>query len=595
MGLKPNIIKYDDDYKFAYWMKESLDENGKPFQNSRLVRKCKSPIINWVFFCPSCSHGARLQDWGVPTTKDTEQAIVANGVCPHCGQNISLTYALVSDYCPDFYSPYSYEHCIFYDVIVDGVEYAPVKINYTPQSRVVELRWWPMNEQKLTFEVVYKELSGGTMYEKYWKHEAYVHHRIIFNRKTGLVYSKRPRYRDGKHSKMNVLGQNPNIRTLDSLYDVFPNNCIPDVKEIFVQEMQNAGYDIYFKEMPSGADRKKWLPCASIMFHGKEHNINELAQLFYWRDCSEANYRDFRALFFKECCDKDIKRMFPRVRDLASKGEVEWLPKYMQKTSIRRRLLNRASLYYYYKWMYAMGIRDINVMNTVVDAVGHNDSVWDIARLAKKEVVDMVVHYIKDKPAHFVSRFLISMFNQRVILADTRRMFARCCEANLNLPENASTLYELHEALTAEWNRAHVLTHAARFQNMSISYSDRENELVASVDNLNFCLPADTDTLRNIGSSMHICVGSYDQRAINKDCTIMYVSDAQTSKYIACLELLSKKERFVLQQCKAYCNMSVGDEIATIKKWLEDKKIVFEDNYDYRCAIRNYNHRQATA
>ena len=594
MGIKPNVIKYERKINYLYWMREVLDENGQPFKNSREIKKCTNRKMNWVIWCPSCSAGARLQDWKLPTGCSESSAEV-EGVCPHCGQKLLLDCRIACGEHPVLESGMEYEQFFCFDAEVDGVCYVPVELDYKPLSFVSELRWWPMSENGITFEVVYNEVSGGTMYEKYWKYEASVYHRVIFSRKTGLVYSKRPCYGNGKFAKTKVaIGQNPAIRVLDSLYGVFPEKCQDDVLAIFVQEMSQAGYDVYFRGCSKSSDWETINTFAPIMFGGCEHSINELGSLFYWRDCPPDKYKDFYLLNRRAAGNvKAIKRMIPRIRELVLNGEVSWLPKYMQKPSIRKRLLNRASLYYYYKWMYALGVRDVNIMNAVADAVGNSGSIWEIATFIQKDNMALIKHHINNRPASCVSRFLTSMFGHGGELIDARRLFFRFIRMEMPLPENPSTIHELHDALTREWNRLHnTETRNNFFINRSILYSDKEHALETQIENLKFSLPADTDTLRRIGSTMHICVGSYDTKAINKDCTIVYVTNTDREKLVACIELQQIDAKFRLEQCKSYCNNAVEDEIVVIEQWLRNSDILFENNYDYRRSIRAYNCKQ---
>ena len=112
--------------------------------------------------------------------------------------------------------------------------------------------------------------------------------------------------------------------------------------------------------------------------------------------------------------------------------------------------------------------------------------------------------------------------------------------------------------------------------NRVIPYSEEERRLQGSYNGFKFSLPEDTNTLKEIGYKMRICVGSYDTRALNKLCTI--VSVVKKGKYVACIEvvksILYDQNYQCIVQAKAYCNGRVEDEVLdSILEWSKDKKL----------------------
>ncbi|MCR5725444.1 MAG: PcfJ domain-containing protein [Treponema sp.] len=116
--------------------------------------------------------------------------------------------------------------------------------------------------------------------------------------------------------------------------------------------------------------------------------------------------------------------------------------------------------------------------------------------------------------------------------------------------EKTCFCHEVHERLIE-------LTHAVwkerlkrRSENRLIPYTAREKALEERVNDLDFSLPADTHSLIDIGSAMHICVGSYDDRAVSQECVIVTASNAKTGNYAACIEI----RRQCVVQVKGPCN-----------------------------------------
>ncbi len=98
-----------------------------------------------------------------------------------------------------------------------------------------------------------------------------------------------------------------------------------------------------------------------------------------------------------------------------------------------------------------------------------------------------------------------------------------------------------------------------------ICYTKSETDRTGTYDGYSVRLPENPIKLGDIGDAMHICVGSYGERAVSKACTIYYVVD-QNEKYQACIEVCKNK----LIQAKGYCNKSLeGDVAEVVRKWVE--------------------------
>ncbi|MCR5765999.1 MAG: PcfJ domain-containing protein, partial [Treponema sp.] len=115
-----------------------------------------------------------------------------------------------------------------------------------------------------------------------------------------------------------------------------------------------------------------------------------------------------------------------------------------------------------------------------------------------------------------------------------------------------------------------------QFVNLKITYSEEEKNLEWKNIGYKFCLPEDTRRLVDIGSKMNICVGHlYRDKAVNKDCTIVYV--ILDNEYELCIELSKQTDHFHLKQVSAFNNIQPhGNALSIFKKWCRTKNIYWK-------------------
>ena len=70
---------------------------------------------------------------------------------------------------------------------------------------------------------------------------------------------------------------------------------------------------------------------------------------------------------------------------------------------------------------------------------------------------------------------------------------------------------------------------------LKIKYSSFEKKLACKIDGYSFMLPATTAGIKNLGSVFNNCVASYAQKALQKNCTIVYA--VRGEEYEICIEL----------------------------------------------------------
>jgi hypothetical protein len=105
-------------------------------------------------------------------------------------------------------------------------------------------------------------------------------------------------------------------------------------------------------------------------------------------------------------------------------------------------------------------------------------------------------------------------------------------------------------------------------KNITFSYSDTEKVLNAQISNYSFLLAHDTYSLIEAGTKLKICVGSYDQKVLDKKCVIVFV--IKDEKIEACLEIYNHN----VIQAKTFCNHRPNFELRdVILKYVEQKKL----------------------
>jgi hypothetical protein len=118
-------------------------------------------------------------------------------------------------------------------------------------------------------------------------------------------------------------------------------------------------------------------------------------------------------------------------------------------------------------------------------------------------------------------------------------------------------------------NRLAVIDMQVAHMNVEIKYTEREKKAfnTMSIEGLTFSLASDTNELVRVGQEMHICVGSYRDKALSKNCTIIIARDL-TLKPVICIEV--DMRTYSLIQAKAVCNNLVQEHKAeALKKWVE--------------------------
>lgn len=140
-----------------------------------------------------------------------------------------------------------------------------------------------------------------------------------------------------------------------------------------------------------------------------------------------------------------------------------------------------------------------------------------------------------------------------------------------------STLREIHDDLSVQERKL-------RKKNKELKYSEEEiKRFHKETERFSLRFAKNTHELIEVGSSMGICVGSYDDRAYERYCDILLVTDKTNGYYVCCIE---RKEDY-LEQIKACGNkVPEGELYEFINEWIDEIKI--NAGYDWRRAKEFY-------
>ena len=112
-----------------------------------------------------------------------------------------------------------------------------------------------------------------------------------------------------------------------------------------------------------------------------------------------------------------------------------------------------------------------------------------------------------------------------------------------------------------------------------IPYTLKELKHNCICGNYVFTLAKTTAELSSVGETMHICVGSYSNRALYKECVIVLMRDKRTKELAVCIELSPDYKK--MKQAKDFCNREVSPEkLSALVSYFEKYHIEYASAYD---------------
>jgi hypothetical protein len=124
---------------------------------------------------------------------------------------------------------------------------------------------------------------------------------------------------------------------------------------------------------------------------------------------------------------------------------------------------------------------------------------------------------------------------------------------------------KLHNNLSRDYQKV-------RTENIKIKYNKKEQKLAKKInENSILILAPNTHYLMDVGSKMDICVGSYHEMALNKDCSILVLEEEGEPK--VCLELRGDN---LMQAKMKYNKRLTGIYRSEILKWCLENQISYK-------------------
>ncbi len=120
--------------------------------------------------------------------------------------------------------------------------------------------------------------------------------------------------------------------------------------------------------------------------------------------------------------------------------------------------------------------------------------------------------------------------------------------------------HALHERLVGEINRL-------KYGHEEINYYPEEKEWECDINGYEFRLPVYTDEIAAIGKKLHNCVASYIGRAVQKECTILFVR--REEDLVACIEI--NRGGTAVMQALGNHNQWLSDELLHVVNYWRSK------------------------
>ena len=166
--------------------------------------------------------------------------------------------------------------------------------------------------------------------------------------------------------------------------------------------------------------------------------------------------------------------------------------------------------------------------------------------------------------------------NGVVFFKDTASIFASLSR-KIKLTEKgkrellSGSMKEIHD-------RIFVINDNLKNKNFYINYAEEDLSLNGVIGDYVFELAKTSNDMKVVGKEMHICVGSYDRKAWEKRCFIVFMKNNK-GELQACIELSGDKKRLV--QAKDYCNNVLDKhKLPILVKWLKENGILFDEGRD---------------
>ena len=410
-----------------------------------------------------------------------------------------------------------------------------------------------------------------------------IHNMVIINMKTGFSYELAT-FINGKKSKNSTPIANCTYKhhTSISNYEPYSNKCkkLEDVIEGIYNAIREYKINNKIVEgyVPTFEQNKKYYNAKikTNEFYYSPDGLStfiNMQSIFLFNRFPCINVFDSKTLFSPQSyyASDDIYKQCNKIRRTVKQEDPQAINSILEKHNIPRTKKNKALLL-------TIGLNYVLIYKALSNNVAI-DNIYKLVNSFKEELIFNpriykffeVYALTKQQENNLCNKIANLKTDNEVYIA--RDFLNMAVELKEKKPEyeinfNAS-IRELHESVLSDYRKM-------QHENVEIDYSHIKNKALFEYSNngLTFRLAKDTHELIDVGSKMHICVGSYRHLALNHQCYIVIVRDTDENP-VVCIEL-DDKLTYINQAKLKYNNLPTKEIGLIIEKWAQ------MNNIDYR-------------
>ena len=411
-----------------------------------------------------------------------------------------------------------------------------------------------------------------------------IHNMVVINMKTGFSYELAT-FINGKKSKNSIPITNCTYSHQTSItnYEPYSDKC--KKFEDVIKGIYNAIRDYKINNkivegyVPTFEQNEKYYNAKlenDELFYYSPAGINtffNMQSIFLFNRFPCINVFDSKTLFAPQSyyASNDIYKQFVKIRRAVKQDDPQAINSILEKHNIPKTKKNKAlllTLGLNYVLIYKALNNNVAIDNIykLVDSLKEEIifnprickffEVYALTKQQENNLCNKIANLKTDSDIYTARDFL----NMAVELKECKPEY----EINLN-----ASIKELHDLVLSDYEKM-------QHENIEIDYSHVENKALFeySDNGLTFRLAKDTHELIDVGTKMHICVGSYRHSALNHHCHIVIVRDTNENP-VVCIEL-DNELTYINQAKLKYNNLPTKEIGLIIEKWAQ------MNNLDYR-------------
>lgn len=411
---------------------------------------------------------------------------------------------------------------------------------------------------------------------------------ITLNLDTGFAY-KFPRYINGKKRKKSKSIINATFSNVDFIncrdYSFNTKNYNDFLFEIFnvIRDYKIKHLNLYiptYKEQVKTYNENNtrgfitdFLNYSSIFLFNRYPTLNfKLASRLFLNSTHK---------YFNENNNKEEK-LFQKMRRGIKCTEKDPIGFMLKSYNIPQSKINKKRIYNYSFLLAYYKIKNILKIDNINKLFNNCSNYSNISR-----IIHCAIPLLKSEKNFNENNFINKITNNGDLnyLNDSCNMFSSIKSRNPDYKINfKGTIRNIHDRISKDY-------HEMKYKKIEINHEKKYKNLEGTYGELNFIFPKDNIELINIGKEMHICVGSYGEKAISKKTNIIVAKDKNDTKI--CIELTPNYHRII--QAKLTCNNKIEEntiEYEAITKWIEANNLYVNTYSDIPEKYKEKNNKE---